>query len=46
VIEVNGTPQFRGIHEATGLDMAVPIVEHALALARRAADGERARLGA
>ena len=29
VIEVNGTPAFRGIWEATGLDMAEAIVAHA-----------------
>ena len=29
VIEVNGTPSFRGIFEATGRDMAPAIVEHA-----------------
>jgi tetrahydromethanopterin:alpha-L-glutamate ligase len=29
VIEVNGTPSFRGIYEATGRDMAPLIVEHA-----------------
>jgi tetrahydromethanopterin:alpha-L-glutamate ligase len=32
VIEVNGTPGFRGIYEATGRDMATPIVEHAISL--------------
>lgn len=31
VLEVNGTPLFRGIYEATGCDMGVPIVEHVLA---------------
>jgi hypothetical protein len=30
VLEVNGTPLFRGVYDATGRDMAVPIVEHAL----------------
>lgn len=35
VLEVNGTPLFRGIHEATGRDMALHIVEHALARASR-----------
>ncbi|HEX2570148.1 MAG TPA: RimK family alpha-L-glutamate ligase [Polyangia bacterium] len=30
VLEVNGTPLFRGIYEATGRDMAIPIVEYAL----------------
>jgi tetrahydromethanopterin:alpha-L-glutamate ligase len=29
IIEVNGTPSFRGIYEATGRDMAPAIVEHA-----------------
>ena len=29
VIEVNGTPSFRGIYDATGRDMAPAIVEHA-----------------
>ncbi len=29
VIEVNGTPSFRGVFEATGRDMAPAIVEHA-----------------
>lgn len=33
VIEVNGTPLFRGVLEATGRSMAAPIVEHALARA-------------
>jgi ribosomal protein S6--L-glutamate ligase len=31
LIEVNGTPSFRGIYEATGQDMAIAIVEHATA---------------
>jgi ribosomal protein S6--L-glutamate ligase len=30
VLEVNGTPLFRGLLEATGRDMAEPIVEHVL----------------
>ncbi len=34
VLEVNGTPLFRGIWEATGRDMAEPIVEHVLARLR------------
>jgi tetrahydromethanopterin:alpha-L-glutamate ligase len=29
IIEVNGTPSFRGVYEATGRDMAPAIVEHA-----------------
>jgi ribosomal protein S6--L-glutamate ligase len=43
ILEVNGTPLFRGVLEATGLDMAVPIVAHALARADR---GDRRRAGA
>ena len=31
VLEVNGTPLFKGIYDATGKDMGVAIVEHALA---------------
>jgi ribosomal protein S6--L-glutamate ligase len=31
VLEVNGTPLFRGIYQATGRDMAIDIVEHVLA---------------
>ncbi len=30
VLEVNGTPLFRGLYQATGRNMADPIVEHAL----------------
>jgi tetrahydromethanopterin:alpha-L-glutamate ligase len=30
VLEVNGTPLFRGVLEATGRDMAEPIVEHVI----------------
>ena len=33
VIEVNGTPSFRSIYEATGRDMAPAIVDHATATA-------------
>jgi len=40
VLEVNGTPLFRGIFEATGRDMAIDIVEHALErVAERTAKG-------
>ena len=31
VLEVNGTPSFRGVNQATGRDMAEPIVRHAIA---------------
>lgn len=34
VLEVNGSPNFEGIYQATGLDMAVPIVRHAKRRAR------------
>lgn len=34
VLEVNGSPNFEGIFQATGLDMAVPIVRHAMRRAR------------
>jgi tetrahydromethanopterin:alpha-L-glutamate ligase len=34
VIEVNGTPSFRGVFEATGRDMAPLIVEHATRASR------------
>jgi ribosomal protein S6--L-glutamate ligase len=37
LLEVNGAPSFRGIHRATGRDMAEAIVDHAVA---RAAQGE------
>jgi tetrahydromethanopterin:alpha-L-glutamate ligase len=43
VLEVNGTPLFRGIYEATGRDMALPIVEYALA--RAATSRARGRPG-
>lgn len=42
VLEVNGTPLFRGIYEATGRDMAISIVEYALA--RAATSPARGRL--
>jgi ribosomal protein S6--L-glutamate ligase len=44
VIEVNGTPSFRGVNQATGRDMAQAIVAHALKRAeeRREDDGGRA----
>jgi ribosomal protein S6--L-glutamate ligase len=35
LLEVNGTPSFHGINTATGRDMAVAIVEHALKVARK-----------
>jgi ribosomal protein S6--L-glutamate ligase len=35
VIEVNGTPSFRGIYEATGRDMAPAIVAHGVSLVAR-----------
>lgn len=35
VIEVNGNPSWRGILDATGLDMAEPIAEHVLGRALR-----------
>jgi tetrahydromethanopterin:alpha-L-glutamate ligase len=35
VIEVNGNPSWKGILEATGLDMAEPIAEHVLGRALR-----------
>jgi ribosomal protein S6--L-glutamate ligase len=34
VLEVNGTPAFRGVNAATGRDMAQAIVDHALDVAR------------
>jgi tetrahydromethanopterin:alpha-L-glutamate ligase len=34
LLEVNGAPSFRGIHRATGRDMAEAIVDHALVLRR------------
>ena len=34
LLEVNGTPAFRGVNLATGRDMAVAIVEHAVARAQ------------
>ncbi len=45
VIEVNGNPSWRGILEATGVDMADPIAQHVLdrALRRRGASGESER---
>jgi tetrahydromethanopterin:alpha-L-glutamate ligase len=36
LLEVNGAPSFRGIHRATGRDMAEAIVEHALERSRKA----------
>jgi ribosomal protein S6--L-glutamate ligase len=42
VLEVNGTPLFRGILEATGLDMAESIVEHAISRVGRRKRGKRA----
>lgn len=36
VLEVNGTPLFRGVLEATGRDMSEPIVAHVLRRARAA----------
>lgn len=50
VIEVNGTPAFRGVNEATGDDMAVALVAHAVAVAEQrreeAARGRPHRRGA
>ncbi len=40
VIEVNGTPSFRAIYEATGRDMAPLVVEHALAPFQRRRESE------
>jgi ribosomal protein S6--L-glutamate ligase len=37
LLEANGTPSFRGVNQATGRDMAVAIVDHAVA----SADGRR-----
>jgi RimK family alpha-L-glutamate ligase len=36
LLEVNGAPSFRGIHRATGRDMAEAIVEHALERSHKA----------
>jgi tetrahydromethanopterin:alpha-L-glutamate ligase len=40
VIEVNGTPSFRGIYEATGRDMAPAIVAHATSTIHRRSEDE------
>jgi tetrahydromethanopterin:alpha-L-glutamate ligase len=40
VIEVNGTPSFRGIFETSGRDMAPLIVEHATSAIHRRRDSE------
>ena len=46
VLEVNGTPSFRGIWEATGRDMAAAIVAHALGARKPAAVSFGARRAA
>ena len=44
VIEVNGTPLFRGIYDVTGRDMAEPIVDHLLdRIAARGSGAHRGR---
>jgi tetrahydromethanopterin:alpha-L-glutamate ligase len=43
VIEVNGTPSFRGVERATGRDVAAAIVDHALARAAPRSDRRGAR---
>jgi len=43
VMEVNSSPGFEGLEEATGLDIAGAIVEHALALAQVPHAGARRR---
>ncbi len=43
VLEVNGTPLFRGIFDATGRDMAEAIVEHVLARVAAGAERQPAR---
>jgi ribosomal protein S6--L-glutamate ligase len=43
VMEVNSSPGFEGLEEATGVDIAGAIVEHALALAQAAPVGARRR---
>jgi len=43
VMEVNSSPGFEGLEEATGEDIAGAIVEHALALAQAAPAGARRR---